>query len=386
MSDYVAADADPIPPREAPSKLLGLSRSDLEMFWEQSLKAGGKLYPITRSASLLCRKAGQEAVIFSFPCACRARLKNAKGFSIAVESREDGGTDLRIEHGALEDVEMFAFISLDLLELDFKFEGDSPRVRFGLITGRLKAWRQFMQDRSRRLTPQQELGLAGELHFLRRSLEKGVSIASVSAFWTGPKRAARDFSFGGETFAEVKTSTAALPLRAKIESLDQLDVGTAKELLLCAVVMRREESEAGAEKADADKSGFQTLDEMASEIEVKLGHDALREEFLSLLITAGLTAEQREASASRFRPEGMHFFKAEHLPRLTPGKIQGIVKATYEIELLDAAGLHSAGSEDAVIPEEEAWKLLTKSGGAEAGTAPDAEGVDEFDDPADSEP
>ncbi len=363
--------------RESPSRLLGLARTNLKHFWDQSLRAGGRPRPITKFATLLCAKKGQETVLFRFPRACRAKLKNAKGFSIRVEERSDGGTDLSIENGSLVDEDIFAFIALDLLELDYKFENDSPGTRFGLIVGRLKAWRQFMQDRSRRLTPQQELGLAGELYFLRRSLEKGVSVPSVASFWTGPKRAARDFTFGGEVFVEVKTSTTALPLRAKIDSLEQLDAGSARALFLCAVVLRREEADAVGDLDKAARSEFFSLDKMANDVEVRLPDEVLREEFRSLLIVAGLGAEQREESRSRFQPQGMRFFRAEALPSITPGKIPGIVKAAYEIELLDAAGEASPAAALASVEDEAAWVELISSGGATEDDSLDVSDEDE---------
>lgn len=218
-----------------------------------------------------------------------------------------------------------------------------------------------MRNRSRLLSPSQELGLAGELVFLKNCLEKGVEVGSLQSFWTGPLHGARDFAFGGETYVEVKTTTTPMPLRVKIDSLEQLDAGTASVLMLCAVVMQTSEPLTEAKKPQ----GMRTLAQLAGDAEAALPNESLREELRTLLLAAGLSDEQREACVRLFRPESIRFFRAEMLPSLTPGKIPGIIKASYEIELFNAAGVPTAGSEDAQMNAGEVWQMLMNCGGAD---------------------
>ena len=352
--------------------VLGLSREALIALWKQSQDGNGIELPITKGAKLYCAKSGRETVLFSFPGIRQAKIKSAKGFTVKIKTSEKDGTALVVENNSDRDEDLFAYVVLDLLELDFRSEKQSAERRFNVIVSRMKAWRQFMKDRGRRLTASQELGLAGELFFLKSCLERNISISFLQSFWTGPLRSARDFAFGGDVYAEVKTSTVPLPLRVKIDSLEQLDVASVRTLLLCAVVMQTDELTPQATGRSQDQSDrFQTLDQIAEEVESKIQPACLKEEFKTLLVIAGLSEEQRKESRRRFCPQSLQFFRAEHLPRLTPGKIPGIIKATYEIELLDASGVPAVGSENAQIEESEAWKLLIASGAAEPLVIPD---------------
>ena len=262
-------EAESMPP-DAASAVLGLTRSMIRTLWAKSSSAGGCPLPIVQSASISCLKPGREAVVFAFPGERHAKLKEAKGFDVRICLGDDGSTLLRIENSSVQDEELFAYVVLDLLEIAAKFEAEAAGARFHLLIDRLKAWRLFMKDRYRRLSASRETGLAGELFFLKCCLERGVEITSLQSFWTGSMHGARDFSFGDETFAEVKTSSAALPLRVKIDSLEQLDAGTAKTLLLCAVVMQSADPETESGKTSETPDEFRTLAQMADDVEAQL--------------------------------------------------------------------------------------------------------------------
>lgn len=355
---------------DAPSRNLGLTRRSLAALWEQSTNSGGRALPITKNAKLCCCAPGREAAVFVFSGRLQIPIKSAKGFSVEIKTDDKLDTQLKIENHSTQDEDIFAYVVLDLIELDFSFENESSRRRFGVIIGRIKAWRTFMQDRSRRLSPSQELGLYGELFFLKKCLEQNIAIDSLQAFWTGPFRSARDFAFADDVFVEVKTSTNELPLRVKIDSLEQLDSASVRQLLLAVVVLKPAEPdvELRLEGEKASGSGYRTLPELADEIVSDLKSACLKEEFRTLLLIAGLTDEQRKECRRRYRPESLSFFRAEHLPSLTPGKIQGIIKASYEIEILNASGNPSYGLDNPTIEKEAAWKLLRTSGTAAPST------------------
>lgn len=350
---------------EARSATLELTRDQLKLLWDGSLQDGGSPVPMTEDALLLCKNAGNEAVEFKFHCSKQAKLKSSKGFSAEIESAADGWTTIRISNNSAMDEDLFATVALDLLDLDAKFEHETASVRFSLIVDRLKAWRAFMQDRTQALTEAQELGLAGELLFLRSCIERGLPISPLQLFWTGPMRAARDFTFGNQVFVEVKTTRKKLPLRAKIDSLEQLDSADARALFLCSIAM-------SIFDADAERSStadqYKTLLQMAEEVASMLPNDNLKEEFKSLMLASGFSTAQLSESNRRFLPEQMRFFRAEMLPSLTPGKIPGIVKAKYEIELLDASGIPGQGVDHAIVDNEDAWQYLRTHSEDEAGS------------------
>lgn len=348
------------------SEVSGLTRAHLRELWEQSRQNGGESFQITPSVKLFSLKPERETAVFCFSGIHRAKIKSAKGFSVEIRQDGEERTYLKIESNPSQSEDLFAYVALDLIDLDCKLGDESAARRFSLITGRIKAWKAFLKDRNRRLTPSQELGLAGELFFLRKCIEHRVNIFSLQSFWTGPFRSARDFAFGSEVYTEVKTSTVPLPLRVKIDSLEQLDAASVKTLLLCVVVMRTDDSEAAFEKNVRNgEDDYRTLDDLAKEIECLLDTAGLKEEFRTLLLVAGLTDDLRKESRRRFCPQTMQFYRAECLPSLTLGKIPGIIKAVYEIEILDGAGAPTAGSEEAQIESSEAWQILVTSEAAE---------------------
>lgn len=340
---------------------LRLSPAELKEMWSNSTELGGERFQATALACIFCRQPGSESLAFSFAGKFRPKLESARGFAVKL-SEADGRTEIVIENSSTQNVDLFAQLGLDLLELSASLEPRNSQEGCRRILERLRAWRNFMKSSSRRLTAQQEIGLAGEIAFLTEYLRNGGKFDSLTAFWSGPCRGMRDFSFANETWVEVKTSSQRLPLRAKIDSLSQLNVECGQAVFLCTPLLDVEaKSDSQKLIGSSSRETFLTLPEMADAAQALLPERSL-EEFRSLLIAAGLTDEQRDACTRRFAVVGFRFFRAESLPRLTPGCVPGIMEARYEIEICDASGQLAPKAQELSVNE--AWRLLTERGGS----------------------
>lgn len=101
-----------------------------------------------------------------------------------------------------------------------------------LMLARIRTWQDFMtRPVSSIMSPQSELGLAGELLVLRELIRGGVSPQAAAAAWQGPAGGLRDFET--QTYClEVKTTLSVNGFLARISSLEQLDDDIAPPVLL----------------------------------------------------------------------------------------------------------------------------------------------------------
>lgn len=273
-----------------------------------------------------------EAVLFCFPAVSlprSERLPEGKGF--LVEKTDLTGHDglrLALTRQAAGSSELFASMACDVVgALDnAAAEGASETKLLKVFLGRVRAWQQFMSRGAGPLSPEAELGLAGELYFMALFLDAGVSSESVLRGWVGPDDAPQDFLLG-EGAIEVKATMSSSGFPVKIGSLEQLDDAVASPLFLAAV--RFERGEKGS-----------TLPEMVAEIERRFENEPGAVDFLrERLMAAGYAEAHAGQYSRRFEPKERRVLSVtEGFPRLTLGVVPaGVTRALYEINL-DHAG------------------------------------------------
>jgi len=273
-----------------------------------------------------------EAVLFCFPTVSlprSERLPEGKGFLVErADLTGHDGLRLALTRQAAGSSELFASMACDVVGAidDAAADGASETRLLKVFLGRVRAWQQFMSRGAGPLSPEAELGLAGELYFMALFLDAGVSPESVLRSWVGPDDAPQDFLLGDGAI-EVKATMSSSGFPVKIGSLEQLDDAVASPLFLAAVRFARGE-------------GGATLPEMVAEIERRLenelgGVDFLRER----LMVAGYAEAHACQYSRRFEPKERRFLSViEGFPRLTPGVVPaGITRSLYEINL-DHAG------------------------------------------------
>lgn len=106
---------------------------------------------------------------------------------------------------------------------------------FHIFLTRIRSWQSFMyHEKDKFLTPEKEVGLFGELEFLRELLALGVPATTAANAWEGPFDGIQDFRLGNGA-VEVKTTLSSFGFRAKINSLEQLDDALVQPLFLAGI-------------------------------------------------------------------------------------------------------------------------------------------------------
>lgn len=269
-----------------------------------------------------------EAVLFTFPTARLAhteRLPEGKGFLVEkAGSMGPKGLRLALTRQDEGNLELFASMVCDVVGAIDEAAADdvSESGLLRLLVRRVLAWQQFMSRHSGHLSPEAELGLAGELCIITALLDACVPPMEVLKAWVGPNDAPQDFLLGDGAI-EVKATMSTSGFPVKIGSLEQLDDAVASPLFLAAV------------RFASVESGL-TLPEMVAEIEQRLiGEPGATSILCEQLVCAGYADAHANDYTRRFKSKERLFFSvSESFPRMTPGSVpSGVMRALYEINL-----------------------------------------------------
>jgi hypothetical protein len=233
----------------------------------------------------------------------------------------------RRAEGSLDIFTMMAIDVISNLNIDTSEAG-----LFQMFLTRIRAWQEFMRRGPETLLePEAEVGLYGELLFLRRLLVSGVPPLIAIESWVGSMNGVQDFVLGHGA-VEVKTTIASEGFSAEIHSLEQLDNSVRQPLFLAA------------ERVRLDAAGA-TLPSLISEIRELSAADLLACSNLNTkLIHAGYCDAATERYKRLFLPISEEVFLVdESFPKLTRANVSpDIRQARYEIDL-GAFGGESVG-------------------------------------------
>lgn len=275
-----------------------------------------------------------EAALFYFPSAKLARAERlpvGKGFAIErADSGIEPGLRLALTRQEAGSTELFSSMVFDVVgSIDNGANtGESEAKLLRILIARVIGWQRFMSRGAALLNREAELGLVGELHFMKLLLDAGVSQDLALSGWVGPDDAPQDFLLGDGAI-EVKSTMSQKGLSVKVGSLEQLDDSLASPLFLAAVRFSREES------------GL-TLPEMIAELERRL--NTASDLFRERLLHAGYIETHAVNYTRRFESKEVQIFcVTEGFPRLTTGLVpQGVTRALYEINLNHAQSFRSS--------------------------------------------
>ena len=269
-----------------------------------------------------------EAVLLCFPTAKLPRsekLPEGKGF--IIEKVESYGLDslrVALTRQISGNLELFSTMVYDVVgALDEAATSGEPETKLlRTFIGRVTAWQQFMSRGAGPLSPEAELGLAGEIHFITTFFELGVSPETLLNSWVGPEDAPQDFLFRNGAM-EVKATMSSSGFPVKIGSLEQLDDAIHSPLFLAAV------------KFAVTDNGL-TLPEMIVKLEQTFENEHVVIQLLrERLMTAGYSETHANQYNRKFEPkENIILSVTERFPRLTTGSVPaGITRTIYEINL-----------------------------------------------------
>ena len=225
-----------------------------------------------------------------------------------------------------------------------QLEGVAPEAALATAVSK---WHQLLRP-AELMSPEQQLGLAGELWVLARLLRtKG--LVAVSA-WTGPSDEPHDFRFG-QMELEVKSTWRHTRLHA-ISSLEQLEATAGRRLYVLSLQMEAAGAEAGW-----------TLPEQVNDIRLLLGPEGSeRSAFEDALLTVWRYVDEdasQYGTRMEFRQPPMLVEIVEGSPRITRpmlaealGTAVGRIRAArYDLDLEGAGVLDGNPAFLALIPE-----------------------------------
>jgi len=273
----------------------------------------------------------EEAVLAGFrtvKAPPKELMPEGVGFEVAREDPHgDGNTWIALTRKDAGSEEMFAEIVLDVVgTMDAVSEADEEVILRTMLS-RVRAWQEFMRKTPRGLSPEAEIGLAGELTFLGMLLDAGVPAASVVEAWVGPVGGVQDFEIGTGAI-EVKSTLSNNGFPAKIGSLEQLDDSFRAPLYLVGVRFSL-------------ASGGSTLGEIATSLVERMSRGpGAASAFVDSLVAAGLPPAQFNKYMRRFVPVSCRILEVgEGFPRLVAGSVaEAIRRVYYELDLDKVAG------------------------------------------------
>lgn len=314
-----------------------VTESELLAIWRPL--AGGGLEEGWRSIAMAeyggCRiraarrfPGNEEALLIGFPALkvpAQNQLPQGRGFRVEKVNLGDAGHDLSwlaLVRQAAGSLELFAKMVADVTA---SLEDSTPggeELLFQQYLGRIRAWQDFMRKGRDGLSPEEELGLIGELEFLKQLLAEDVPLHTVVDAWKGPLDGLHDYEIGNGSI-EIKTTTSTEGFPAKIDSLEQLDDSLRCPLYLAGV--RLQLSEDGL-----------TLPQQIARLreEMKSDPEAARH-FENALLHAGYLDSHAELYTRPFLLTDLQIHRVgEGFPRLTPFNVPlGVLRVRYEIDL-----------------------------------------------------
>jgi hypothetical protein len=182
-----------------------------------------------------------------------------------------------------------------------------------------------------------QLGLYGELWFLRYLILKALVPAAAIRAWTGPTGTNQDFQLGAIAF-EIKATAAKQHQRLLIASERQLDSTGLESLVLVHLSF------------DARQGAGETLPVAINALRASLGTDsAALADFSDRLLAAGYSHEMAGSYSDIGYAEREHHFMLVDgdFPRITEADLRrGIGDLHYSISVAEC--LHHVIAEDAV--------------------------------------
>jgi hypothetical protein len=272
----------------------------------------------------------QEAILVDFgTCTLPPdpQLPHGKGFTVSrvPDHNRPGSTWVALRRNPNSHVDLFTVMAEDIAEtLRAGSTHRSPEKTAQAFLARIKAWQEFMKrGRDRKLGPEAELGLVGELLALRATINAGLAAESALVAWTGPDGGLHDLQFGSGAL-EVKSCVATRDFPVSISSLEQLDPALSEPLFLMG--LRFAVTERG-----------QTLPTVIAEVQTFIAE--ADPESVSLfklrLLQSGYLPGTEELYERRFLlNEWLVVPVVEDLPKLTSSTVpMGIRAATYILDL-----------------------------------------------------
>lgn len=218
-----------------------------------------------------------------------------------------------------DDLEIFEVLCKDLISVAAGNDNDQDMI--SKMAQRLLRWRKLLQqDLKSSFSTQKQMGLFGELTFIKTVLKDEIGIEEAVKNWNGPSYDKQDFVLKN-TVAEVKTYKTSNEKVIEISSKEQLY--SPKENLFL-VTFALSENQAGY-----------TVKHLVDEISNEVKDDELKEQFINKVEGYGYVPELVNTPLLSFIVDESDYYKvAGEFPRIIPECVsQGIQRVKYTIDL-----------------------------------------------------
>jgi len=218
--------------------------------------------------------------------------------------------------------DIFASLCENLIQSVILLNTEQRIIR--TVINQLEKWKTlFEKNNSTGLTPAEQQGLYGELHFLQRMLSNpDMNFSDVLLFWVGVDKALRDFQGNGWA-VEVKTTSTNNPQRVIINGERQLDETLLENLFLFHF------------SVEVSNSNGQTLCQKVTIIREMLNNDIpVLSIFNAKLFEAGYIDQHELLYQGRFyRVRNENYYKIENnFPRIKENELRrGVSDVKYSI-------------------------------------------------------
>ena len=312
-------------------------KKELELAWkalsDEQAHVGWRSIEIARFGPTILRAAryypdNTEAILMGFESieiSSSISLPCGKGFSmerLKSKSTNENTVWLSLVREVDGLFELFNAMVDDIINTLVNLSSYEEIKTYQTFLGRVRAWQEFMKRGQEVLSPESELGLVGELHFLKALLNFPIPINNILSCWSGPENGLQDFLFGSGA-VEIKSTLSQNYFPAKITSLEQLDDSTIKPMYL------------GGMRFELSNDGH-NLSEVVSDIKELIVADAYAKfKFETLLLHAGYSNLHDFNYTRKFHLKDFFLLEIDNdFPRLTYGNVHaGVKNARYEIDL-----------------------------------------------------
>lgn len=268
--------------------------------------------------------------LFFFKCSSDAgtdlRVPKLAGIEIFLENLSPGGGLVRLVLLDGEQIDIFRSICRDLMRATERISNANAEQAVTVILTRLRRWQDLLKISGQRgLSKQAQLGLFGELVFLRDFFMKNLEVREAVAAWRGPMGAEQDFGYTDWLF-EIKSQLTTSDQALMISSLSQLDTDSGN-IILC-----HQTFSVGSEQ----DSGVETLRSLVENLRsaIKDSDPVAGDLFQTALLEVGYSDRDEYGELHYMGLVRSMFRVGDRFPRLVPAAVPtGIRDVRYRIDI-----------------------------------------------------
>ena len=310
---------------------------NIDMLWTQLLKEKvGVMHKLdaVKAPFFLMASQNVKSFLFAVPSGKKVDLKARKYENVEIQylvlSSGIKGIAVSLTNSRLYSI--FLVIAADVATSLLEYSSDDAAL--AVYVKKVNQWKSvFNKKYEDILSPEQQMGLYGELTFMRELIESGLDPSSVLASWKGPVKDDKDYLIG-QNAVEIKSSSKTDGL-VRISNIRQLDPqGFDNLFLYCYSFVR-------------SAQGTNTLPALVQELRDIFSCISNPEDFEEKLIIAGYLEKDAEQYLSSYTMTNEDCYSVEgDFPRITAENVmKNVLNAEYIIDL-NAASSHLLSFQD----------------------------------------